>query len=690
MAVYAVTIFLGSFLLFQVQPLIGKYILPWFGGSPTVWTTCMLFFQVALLAGYGYAYLLSGMSGKRQGYMHAALLGLALLFLPIAPSAGFWKPLALESPLLKILLLLSATIGVPYLILSTTAPLVQHWFLRSFPGRSPYRLYALSNFGSLLALLSYPFLVEPNLTLKHQVTAWGWGFCAFVLFCGWCSVRMTRLPVIAGVHDSDLNTGTPLIGLASSDVLLWLLLSACGSAMLLATTNQLCQEIAVIPFLWVVPLALYLVTFIISFNNERACDRLLWGMLLIGAIVPACRVFHLGITVPLYVQILVYLALLFTCCMVCHSELARSKPDPRHLTAYYLIISAGGAMGGAFVALAAPALFSGFWEFPIFLAFSCLVILFTWFRAGVFAGAPRWLPFSLIAGELVLIIFVVNYLISYRSMSIFNDRNFYGVLRVVKENDPNGERLSLMHGRVMHGTQFTSSDKEGLPTTYYGPGSAAGLALCYHPRRFAPDPQQRGLKVGIVGLGTGTLASYGKKGDIFRIYEINPEVIRISDRYFSFLRKSAAKIDVVAGDARIVMEDELKRNNPQHFDVLLIDAFSSDAIPVHLLTSECFAVYLKHLAQDGLLLVHITNRFLDLAPVVRAQAKAIGYRAELVKSAAVPEAAIGKAEWMILTRNQDFLAKAEVKSKLEPEPPPGAAPRLWTDDFASLWQILKR
>ncbi len=690
MAAYALTVFLSSFLLFQVQPLIGKYILPWFGGSPAVWTTCMLFFQVALLAGYGYAHLASRLRGKQQGYLHAGLLVAALLFLPIAPSADFWKSYADESPVLTILLLLMGNIGVPYLLLSATAPLVQHWFIRSFPGRSPYRLYALSNLGSLLALVSYPFVVEPNLALNRQISAWGWGFAAFAVCCGWCAFRLVRNPETAGYQISGPATETMSGRLAGSDVALWLLLSASGSAMLLATTNQLCQEVAVVPFLWVMPLALYLVTFIICFNSERASDRLLWGLLMVGAVIPACRMFYLGVNVNLPVQILVYLSTLFTCCMVCHSELARSRPDPRHLTAYYLIISAGGAIGGAFVALAAPALFAGFWEFPITLAGLCLVTLVAWFRGGAFAGSPRWLPALLISGQLALFVFAGNYLSTYRSRAIYSARNFYGVLRVIKENDSNGERLSLMHGGVMHGTQFTSPAKRGLPTTYYGPESAAGLALRFHPRRLAADPLQRNLKVGIVGLGTGTLASYGRNGDTFRFYEINPEVIRLSDKFFSYLRESAALVDVAAGDARIVMENELKRNGPQRFDVLIVDAFSSDAIPVHLLTRECFDLYWRHLKPDGLLLLHITNRFLDLAPVVRAQADLIGCRAELVASTAVSEVAIGKADWMILTRNDDFLAMDEVEENLEPKPPPRAVPLLWTDDFASIWQILKR
>jgi hypothetical protein len=690
MAAYALTVFLSSFLLFQVQPLIGKYILPWFGGSPAVWTTCMLFFQVALLAGYGYAHLASRVGVLRQGYLHAGLLAAALLFLPIAPSADYWKTSAGEMPALRILLLLLTNIGVPYLLLSATAPLVQHWFVRSFPGRSPYRLYALSNTGSLLALVSYPFLIEPNLTLNRQVTAWGWGFAVFVLCCGWCAFRMVRSPDTAVYTASREDSSSVPQRLAASDVTLWLFLSACGSALLLATTNQLCQEVAVVPFLWVAPLALYLVTFIICFNSERAADRLLWGLLLFGAVIFSCRVFYQGVYVNLPVQILVYLAALFTCCMVCHGELARSRPDPRLLTAYYLIIATGGAVGGIFVALAAPYLFHGFWEFPITLSVSCLVILIAWFRGGAFSGAPRWLPAILVGGQLLLIVFTGNYLKNYHSLAMYSARNFYGVLRVIRESDANGERLSLMHGGVVHGTQFTSPAKRGLPTTYYGPGSAAGLALQFHPRRFAADPRQRDLRVGVIGLGTGTLASYGKPGDVFRFYEINPEVIRLSEKYFSYRRESAARIDIATGDARIVMENDLKMNTAQHFDVLIVDAFSSDAIPVHLLTRECFSVYWRHMKPDGLLLLHITNRFLDLEPVVRAQAAALGCRAELVRSPADPVNSIGKADWMILTNNEHFLHSDEIEKSLEPSPAPGTAPLLWTDDFASLWKVLKR
>lgn len=700
MAAYALTIFLGSFLLFQIQPLIGKYILPWYGGSPAVWTTCMLFFQVVLLAGYGYAHLATRAGRIRQGYLHLGMLLAALPFLPITPSAELWKPAPGDAPVAKILLLLLANIGMPYLVLAATAPLIQHWFVSSFPGRPPYRLYALSNFASLLALLSYPFLVEPRLTLDRQVLLWSWGFAAYALCCAWCAVRPRLAGRIAGTGPA-LDAAAPCAGepdpplagkgeLSVSAALIWLLLSASGAALLLATTNQLCQEVAVVPFLWVIPLAIYLLTFIICFNSDKNYDRILWGMVLIGAVILACRTLYLGINVNLWLQILIFLAALFALCMVCHGELVRSRPDPRHLTAYYLVIAAGGAMGGALVALAAPALFDGFWEYPISLACSCLVILAAWFRERAFARTPRWLPAFLVAGQLALVCFVVSYLRSYSQQAESRTRNFYGVLRVIRNSDATGPKLTLMHGRVVHGTQFTSAARRSLPTTYYGPDSAAGLALRFHPNRTSDEPRQHGLKVGVVGLGTGTLAAYGQRGDTFRFYEINPEVVRLAEKYFTYLKGSAARVEVAPGDARITMESELKRNSPQGYDLLLVDAFSSDAIPLHLLTRECFSVYRRHLKADGLLLVHITNRFLDLGDIVHAQGEAAGYRVARVTSSGDEKHGTGRADWMILTRNSGFLDLPRVRAKLAPLPATASSTPLWSDDFASLWQTMRR
>lgn len=689
---YAITILLGSFLLFQVQPLIGRYILPWFGGSPAVWTTCMLFFQVALLAGYGYAHGVTAANRRHQGLIHLALLAVALLCLPIAPDPERWMPQTGQEPVLRILLLLLATIGIPYMVLATNAPLVQHWFVRTFPGKSPYHLYALSNGASLVALLSYPFLVEPQLTLASQASIWVWLFVAYAACCAACAL----LPVMGGRFASEDHraalpaggdVGTPRISAAT--VTLWLLLSGCGSALLLATTNQLCQEVAVVPFLWVLPLALYLVTFVVCFAGDRDHDRILWGILLGGALLFACRALYQGVAVTLPVQILIYLAALFTGCMVCHGELFRSRPDPRHLTVFYLVIAAGGALGGLFVAVVAPLYFDGFWEYPVTLVVLWASATFAWLRDRGFTGNRR-VFLAIGAIQVALIVFSVQHIRTLAPWTVTTDRNFYGVLRVTNVSGSLGPMLNLMHGRILHGSQYTAAERRGTPLNYYAVESGAGLALRHHPRRSAPDPSDRHLRVGVVGLGTGTLAAHGQPGDLFRFYEINPAVIRIANSHFTYLQDSAARTETFLGDARIVLEDELRRGTPQRYDVLLVDAFSSDAIPIHLLTRECLAIYRRHLAPDGLLLFHVTNRFLNLIPVVQTHAAAAGERAALVHCDDAQKIETGKSDWIIVTRNGAFLDSPPVRGKIMPLDGPPKSPILWTDDFAGLWQVLKR
>lgn len=690
MSTFALTVFLGSFLLFQIQPLIGKYILPWFGGTPAVWTTCMLFFQTALLAGYAYAHGASLLQRKKQIYLHLALLTLSLLFFHIAPSE-IWKPFPGDEPITRILLLLAATIGIPYLILASTAPLTQHWFSKLFPGKSPYRLYAVSNASSLLALLTYPFLVEPHLPLVRQAQIWGGLFFVYVLLNGWCAAKLLRTPAGIETVPGRPETGD---GEASSEqkagpgsFMMWILLSACGSALLVSVTNQLCQEVAVVPFLWVLPLVLYLATFTIVFSRDKTYDRVLWGLLLAGALIPGVRVLDLGVNVSLPAQIIIYLAVLFTLCMVCHGELAAQKPAPRQLTGFYLAIALGGAIGGASVAIAAPLLLSSFGEYPIAVSAACLAITVSWYRQGLFNRMPHWLWVPVGAGVAAVCLSMGVHLLRKDPGEVYHSRNFYGVLRVLRQPDKQGEKMTLMHGRVAHGSQFTTGTLSRLAISYYGDESGAGLALRYHPLRQNPNRGDKALKAGVVGLGAGTLAAYGRAGDTFRFYEINPDVIRISDRYFSYRRDSAAAVEIVEGDARIMMEAELQNNNRQKFDVLMIDAFSSDAIPIHLLTRECFEVYRRHLNPDGLLLFHITNRFLDLAPVVATHAAASQLQAVMVTSRADPSMGIWKADWIVVTGNERFLAQPEVKSRSKGVP---ASSLLWTDDFAGLWQVMRK
>jgi len=688
MHLHAVTIFLGSFLLFQLQPLVGRSILPWFGGGPAVWATCMVFFQVGLLAGYSYAHVISSLTRTRQSCLHGGLLIASFVLLPVSSSPDIWKPVPGSAPISTILLLLATTVGLPYLTLCASAPLVQHWFLRDFPQRSPYRLYSLSNCASLLALTSYPFIVEPLLSLRHQAVVWNWGFGLYSLACAACALRPAfsgkpQTTMMPDGYTRDRECHAPKPALSSGDLMFWLLLSACGSALLLATTNQLCQEVAVIPFLWIAPLALYLFSFVVCFRDDRGYDRLLWGILLAGFLVPACLVFILGSRVALPLQIIVYLAALFAGCMVCHGELVRSRPHPARLTVFYLTMSAGGALGGMFVALAAPALFNDFWEYPVIWWVTCLSVVAVWRRNGLFGIAPRWLMPVICGGIALLVLTTLRPLLSYGPYTDTVTRNFYGVLRVVKNQESFGEMRTLMHGAITHGIQFVDPGKRCLATSYYGPESGVGLALLLHPHRLSHLP----LRVGVIGLGAGSIAAYGLPGDVFRFYEINPAVITIARERFSYLSDSAARIETATGDARLVLEVELASGRQQQFDVLVVDAFSSDAIPVHLLTRECFAVYCRHLRPGGIIAVNATNRFLDLVPLIRTQGELEGFRVAPVNSCANSQNGICKSEWVLLTKNGQFISTTALRSRLSPLPP--AAARPWTDDYASLWHLIK-
>jgi spermidine synthase len=701
---FGLTIFLSAFLLFQVQPLIGKAILPWFGGGPAVWTACLLFFQLTLLIGYGYAHVISSrLSPRAQSSLHLSLLAVSLFLLPITPSAELWKPGPDDLPTRQILLLLVGTIGIPYLLLSSTAPLIQRWFSAAYPVRSPYRLYALSNIGSLLALLSYPVLVEPWLALRNQAVVWSWGYAGFVVCSAWVLLQARfwnplKSTVAPGPRDSSPAPAASLGHPAGGDppraasALLWLGLSAVASALLLATTNQMCQEVAVVPFLWVLPLAIYLLTFIICFDDERRYDRRWFGILLGVAAPVALMLIALGLRVPLVYQVAIYSLALFAGCMCCHGELVKSKPHPEHLTAFYFFVAAGGALGGALVALLAPRVFSGLMEYPLALAGCAVLTLLAWYRARAwepYLERPYWIMAPVTALMFVVVIPLFLSPASSKQESVLRSRSFYGVLRLTEQTGEYGTKRVLTHGTVIHGSQFVGEEKRSWPTTYYGHESGVGLAMKHHPRRQAQEEAGRSLRVGVVGLGAGTIAALAGTGDYIRFYEINPEVIRIADEYFTFLRDTPASVDVIPGDARIRMESELARGQHQNFDILVVDAFSSGAVPIHLLTRECIDTYWQHLKPDGLLLFHISNRVLNLEPVVRGLAAHCECEVRLVSSAGDDAAGVSQATWMVLTKNKAFLQAPEITLAVTRPSTMQPSPLLWTDDFASLWRVLK-
>ena len=679
MFVYALTILVSAFLLFQVQPVIAKIILPWFGGSAAVWTVCLLFFQLVLLLGYLYAHAVTRyLKPRLQLIVHLALLALSLAALPIYPSDR-WKPAGGADPTLGILTLLAITVGLPYFLLSTTGPLVQAWYARRFKGAVPYRLYALSNAGSMFALLSYPILFEPVFGVHRQASLWSWSYIVFVLLCGVTAWVSSNAPVFESAVESAGDSGRP----TAAHYLLWMALPACASAMLLAITNHLSQNVAAIPFLWVLPLSIYLFTFILCFEGSGWYRRNPYLQLL--AVALGCMAYAGGtdLTENVGIKLLVplYSLGLFTCCMVCHGELVQLKPHPRYLTQFYLMISAGGALGGILVGLLAPHFLKGFFEMPLSLvACAALVVIVLKQDATVEWFRKWWQPAPIVAVVLTATLAVYVSLQIKHSMdgTRVMVRNFYGGLRV-KDSGPATQldaTRSLTHGTINHGEQFLNLARRDWPTTYYGPNTGIGLAI--------RDKQKSGaIRVGVIGLGTGTIAAYGRLGDYYRYYEINPLVLKLATSDFTFLPDCKAKHDVAMGDARLSLE----REQPENLDVIAVDAFSSDSIPVHLLTTEAMKLYFHHLRPNGILAVHISNRYLDLQPVVEEEAEATGHVARLVDSSDDEDTDVFGATWVLVTSPNpgfdDDLTRNSTKIELKKRI------RLWTDDYSNLFQILK-
>ena len=677
---FAATTLLGAFLVFQIQPVISKCVLPWFGGTPAVWTTCMLFFQLLLFGGYLYAHLLRALlRPAMQAVVHLLLLSAAALMLPIEP-ADTWKPNGDEIPAIHLLWMLAAHVGLPYFVLSSTGPLIQAWLSYQEESDRVYRLYALSNAGSLGALLSYPFLVEPVLSVSAQSKMWSLMFCGFVLIQGMVAVSLFRFPKqnandsLSSLRGRTAEGLEPTWGLRST----WVLLPALASTMLLVVTNHVCQDVAVIPFLWVLPLSLYLLSFIICFDSPQWYKPKWISALTLLLIVAIQMKPVLPGATQLIAEVSCYMLMLLGVCLLCHGEVARLKPAPSFLTQFYLLLSAGGAIGGLIVAVLCPLVLNTQLELPFTLAVATALSFLMFFACRGWRSTEydwhaayrlRFGAFGLMVAPLLAIS------LASQDETIASERNFFGVLRVLR--DQQGTRL--VHGSTIHGMQLVGQGALE-PTTYYGRQSGIGLAI------EVLQNEHPALRIGVVGLGCGVLATYGRAEDRFDMFEINPAVVEIANEHFSFLSSSRSPVETHLGDGRLVLE----RMSNLRFDLLVLDAFSSDAIPAHLLTREAIALYTARLVPNGMLAIHLSNNHLDLVPLAHHLSHDAGLESRLIVSSADHQRGLQQAAWMLVAQGDHPIWAAPTMANARPANTDELADApLWTDQRHNLFSVLK-
>jgi hypothetical protein len=653
--------------------MLAKAILPWFGGVASVWIVAILFFQGMLVFGYGYAYLLTRfLPGRVQAIGHTALLIGSLALMPIAPWS-VWHPGAAGDPPLQILRILFLSVGLSYFLLSTTSPLIQAWYARSQHVVFPYRLFALSNLGSLAALLAYPVVIEPFITTRHQLIVWSWFYGAFVLSCIAAAAHFAR-PVVESPGSMKPAAKQPLGAPGLKDHLLWLALAGGGSALLLTVTNHLCHNVAPIPLLWVLPLATYLLTFILCFDRQGWYRPAYLRLLLPVALgVMMYRVFYPPAVPDAKTEILIYLACLFAGCMFCHGELAHRKPHGGHLTSYYLMIALGGAAASVVIVLVLPHVSSWQVEFPETLVSVGILALFALY--------PRhWVQrTAMVALAGILVLLAAGVIREPRKGVILQARSFYGALSVTEGSemfeDPRYTMRTLYHGAIQHGTQFQNPGLAMTPTSYYGPKSGVGFLLTNRRNRW---------DVGVIGLGSGTLAAYGRPLDTFKFYEIDPLIFRVAQDQFSYLKSSPAIVKTIIGDGRLSLEKE----SANQFNLLAIDAFSGDFVPTHLLTREAFEMYFSKLKADGVIAVHVSNQYINLQPVLASVTAALNKRAVLVQGNMNDTSAALYSEWVLIANDPAAFERVPQPSRQELSQVSPAF-EVWTDDYSNVLQLLK-
>ena len=668
-------VFISAFLVFLVQPMVAKILLPYFGGGSAVWTGCLLFFQALLLFGYGYAHFLAKLTSfKTQKLVHASVLLIALLntwFVFNAPMAFSATVQMNTGPLVQLLLALTMTVGLPYFMVTTTGPLIQHWVAASGKFDKPYRLYALSNIGSLLALLSYPFIFEPSFSLSSQTLVWSLIFTFFVILY-WVYLFNITSQAAAAEHQNSVRVSI-------KERVIWLVLSATGVIALIATTSAMTQNIPPVPFLWILPLVIYLLSFVITFNYSNWYVRWYWLVLFLVSSLIALFMFFIGSQFDIMTQVVMYSLILLAVCMLCHGELESLKPGTENLTLFYVYMALGGVTGSLFVNLIAVKWFSLYYEFILCLVLTAGVFIWRLFipkgRVETKRQAYMMSGFTLVTMAGLSTVFF-NLDNQYAATDVAKARNFYGILSVKDINNAQHQERRLVDGTTSHGTQSLIDGEQNIPKSYYRQGTGAHQAIL-----LSTKPSQ---KVGVVGLGAGTLAAYGRVGDSYRFYELNPAVKRMAQQYFSYLSDSPANVDIVMGDARQSLQNELQHAQQQNFDVLVIDAFSGDSIPMHLLTEQALELYWQHMAKQGVLAFHISNSHLDLTPVLKAHQQTFNAQTLFIKTAASGTES-HDALWVLMAKDSNVFNGLEQYLFW----PNDKKSVFWTDNYSDLFSVLK-
>lgn len=710
-ALFSATMLTSAILLFAVQPMVARFVLPTFGSAPQVWAVALVFFQAMLLLGYLYAHVSTTKLGLRRALtLHGVLLVLPVLTLPLAVPATD-ADLSAGNPAWALLGLLTVSVGLPFFVVSSTAPLLQRWLVNTDhpAGRDPYFLYRASNFGSVIGLVSYPLLFEPRLALDAQGLVWTWGYVALVVLLFGCGAYVWRNSAGSRV----VETG-PDERLTVRRRLTWMVLAAVPSGLIVAATTTLTTDVAPIPLLWVLPLGLYLLTFMIAFSSGTGS---LWVYRASVWLMPAAILGVAVVTVaelrsPLWLILAVHLLAVFFVAMVCHGRLAQDRPAPRKLTTFYLVESFGGVLGGAFAALLSPLIFNSLWEYPLALVLAAFLWPGVRGDKRVRVGDIAWpialavavyvaltqldheeqvllaaaalcalfalrRPARLAVGLAALFVGGTLGIAAAGTPVIERERNFFGV-RTVEES---ADARSLVHGTTLHGNQLLDP---GLPqpTTYYHPASPIGQLITGGPRGLT-------RRTAVIGLGTGTMAAYSQPGDRWSFYEIDPEIIRVArdPRYFTYLRDAPGDTDIVLGDARLSLVEERDRT----FSLIVADAFSSDAIPTHLITREALALYFRKLAPDGVLAFHISNRYISLETVLgnlARDARLSCWLGDLDAPLADGIEEANASQWVALARTPEDLGGVATEGRWR-RCKTGPPSHTWTDDYSNLISLLR-